>query len=90
VTVRAVDDGRPELADVCTFKVTVTDINDNLPSFDQLEYSAKVSEGLPENSKVLRVFAYDFDDGENSRLTYSFTSVDPKFEEFIYEKTSNL
>jgi hypothetical protein len=36
VTVRAVDDGRPELADICTFKVTVTDINDNLPSFDQL------------------------------------------------------
>jgi hypothetical protein len=83
VTVRAVDDGRPELADICTFKVTVTDINDNLPSFDQLEYSAKVSEDLPENSEVLRVFAYDFDDGENSRLTYSFTSTDPKFEEFF-------
>jgi hypothetical protein len=29
------------------------------------------------------VFAYDFDDGENSRLTYSFTSTDPKFEEFF-------
>ncbi|KAJ3619163.1 hypothetical protein MTP99_005945 [Tenebrio molitor] len=83
VTVRAANDGHPELADICTFKVTVTDIIDNLPSFDQLEYLAKVSEDLPENSEVLRVFAYDFDDGENSRLTYSFTSTDPKFEKFL-------
>lgn len=35
VTVRATDNGRPVLADVCTFKVTIDDINDNDPVFDQ-------------------------------------------------------
>lgn len=35
LTVQATDNGRPPLADICTFKVTVTDINDNQPSFDQ-------------------------------------------------------
>lgn len=34
VTVQATDNGRPPLADICSFKVTVTDINDNAPSFD--------------------------------------------------------
>ncbi|RZB41083.1 DE-cadherin, partial [Asbolus verrucosus] len=74
LTVRALDDGRPQLADICAFKVTVTDINDNSPGFDQQEYNAKVSEDLTENNEVMRVFAYDFDDGENSRLTYSLSS----------------
>lgn len=34
VTVQAIDNGRPPLADVCTFKVTIIDINDNAPTFD--------------------------------------------------------
>lgn len=35
VTVQATDNGRPTLADVCTFKITITDINDNSPIFDK-------------------------------------------------------
>lgn len=35
LTVKATDNGRPVLADVCTFKVTIEDINDNEPVFDQ-------------------------------------------------------
>lgn len=34
VTVKATDNGRPTLADVCTFKVIILDINDNQPAFD--------------------------------------------------------
>ncbi|EFA11594.1 DE cadherin-like protein [Tribolium castaneum] len=83
LTVRAVDDGRPELADICTIKVTVEDINDNSPSFDQHDYSSNVSEDLPENSEVLRVFAYDLDDRENARLTYSFVNGNDQFEDYF-------
>lgn len=36
VTVQATDNGRPPLADICTIKVVVTDINDNTPSFDSV------------------------------------------------------
>lgn len=35
ITVQAIDNGNPPLADVCTFKVVVEDINDNTPFFDK-------------------------------------------------------
>lgn len=36
LSIQATDNGRPPLADICTFKVTISDINDNAPSFDQV------------------------------------------------------
>ncbi|CAG0904310.1 unnamed protein product [Cyprideis torosa] len=35
VTVKVVDDGIPQLESLCTFLVTVQDINDNPPTFDR-------------------------------------------------------
>ncbi|KAK4871852.1 hypothetical protein RN001_015976 [Aquatica leii] len=70
ITVKATDNGRPVLADICTFKVTIEDINDNDPMFDYVRYKEQVAEDLKENGEVMRVLAYDYDDGENSRLTY--------------------
>lgn len=34
ITVKATDNGKPQLADVCTFKVIILDVNDNAPTFD--------------------------------------------------------
>ncbi|KAJ8982823.1 hypothetical protein NQ317_010444 [Molorchus minor] len=82
LTVQATDNGRPPLSDICTFKVTVTDINDNNPSFDSSDYNTHVNEDAKENSEVMRVFAYDVDDGENSRLTYSF-GIDERFSKYF-------
>lgn len=36
LTVRATDNGNPQLDDVCTIKVTIDDINDNSPVFDKV------------------------------------------------------
>ncbi|KAL3289462.1 hypothetical protein HHI36_022884 [Cryptolaemus montrouzieri] len=83
LSVQATDNGRPPLADICTFKVTISDINDNAPSFDQATYQTQVSEDLKPNSEVVRVFAFDLDDGENSRLTYSFEKNDVRFAEYF-------
>ncbi|XP_044765888.1 DE-cadherin [Coccinella septempunctata] len=83
LSIQATDNGRPPLADICTFKVTISDINDNAPSFDQASYRTQVSEDLKPNSEVVRVFAFDSDDGENSRLTYSFAKNNPKFAEYF-------
>lgn len=83
ISVQATDNGRPPLADICTFKVTVLDKNDNKPSFDQATYSSQVSEDRKPNSEVMRVFAFDFDDGDNSRLTYSFQKNDSRFNEYF-------
>lgn len=36
LTVRATDNGKPQLDDVCTIKVIIEDINDNQPVFDKV------------------------------------------------------
>jgi len=36
LTVRATDNGRPQLDDACTVKVIIEDINDNSPVFDKM------------------------------------------------------
>lgn len=36
LTVRATDNGKPHLDDVCTIKVTIADENDNSPVFDKV------------------------------------------------------
>lgn len=40
VTVLATDNGKPQLDDVCTFKITIRDINDNAPMFDKVVRSS--------------------------------------------------
>lgn len=44
VTVQATDNGRPPLDDVCTFKITIEDINDNPPVFDKAQYDESMWE----------------------------------------------
>ncbi|XP_076261090.1 DE-cadherin [Rhynchophorus ferrugineus] len=83
LTVQATDNGRPPLSDICSFKVTVTDINDNAPQLDQQVYSAQVAEDLKPNSEVMRIFAYDIDDGVNSKLTYSFVDSSVEFLQYF-------
>jgi len=34
-TVRAIDNGRPELTAICTLRIEITDKNDNQPMFDK-------------------------------------------------------
>jgi len=35
LTIRATDNGRPQLDTVCTIKITITDINDGVPLFER-------------------------------------------------------
>ncbi|XP_033215756.1 DE-cadherin-like isoform X2 [Belonocnema kinseyi] len=71
LTVLATDNGRPQLDDVCTFKVTIEDVNDNPPVFDKVAYTESVPQDLPLGSEVMRVSATDIDDGNNSVVRYS-------------------
>lgn len=70
VTVRATDNGRPQLDDVCTFKITIEDINDNPPIFDKVKYEQSIPADFPVNKVVMPITSYDFDDGENSIIKY--------------------
>jgi hypothetical protein len=46
LTVRATDNGRPQLDDVCTIKVTIEDINDNSPMFDKVVSDTSIAKFL--------------------------------------------
>lgn len=71
ITVRATDNGRPVLDDVCTFKVTIVDINDNPPVFDKTRYDELMSEDTKPGTVFMRISASDLDDGKNSVIVYT-------------------
>lgn len=53
----------PQLSSTATITVTVTDANDNSPSFDLKSYSAVVSEMAPPGTLVTTIVAKDRDSG---------------------------
>ncbi|PSN30050.1 DE-cadherin [Blattella germanica] len=75
LTVRATDNGHPQLDDACTFKVTIEDVNDNNPVFDKVNYRESVPQDLPLDGEVMRISATDIDDGNNSIVLYK---LEPK------------
>ncbi|KAJ9588061.1 hypothetical protein L9F63_018579, partial [Diploptera punctata] len=78
LTVRATDNGHPQLDDACTFKVTIEDINDNSPVFDKVNYRESVPQDLRPGSEVMRISATDMDDGNNSIVLYKLEPKQPQ------------
>jgi hypothetical protein len=63
--------GLPQLHDDVNVTVTVNDVNDNAPVFDQALYSATVVENKPIGTGVLVVTVTDDDIGINDDVTLS-------------------
>ncbi|XP_059061183.1 fat-like cadherin-related tumor suppressor homolog, partial [Achroia grisella] len=76
LTVQAIDGGSPPLSDLATLNITVTDGNDNPPTFSQSSYGARVREDAAVGMRVLQVIADDADSGVNGRVTYSVVRGD--------------
>lgn len=74
VTVKAVDRGSPPLEGVCSFKVEITDANDNPPLFDRQEYHENVRQDMSIGSHILRVSASDEDVDLNGAITYNLVA----------------
>ncbi|EDW19762.2 fat-like cadherin-related tumor suppressor homolog isoform X3 [Drosophila mojavensis] len=68
------DNGSPILTSTTRVVVSVLDINDNSPVFDQRVYKVQVPSTTHINESIFQVHAIDNDDGENSRITYSIKS----------------
>ncbi|XP_050545953.1 DE-cadherin isoform X3 [Daktulosphaira vitifoliae] len=83
VTVRATDNGKPHLDDVCTIKVTIEDENDNSPVFDKVNYVESVPQDLAVNNEVMRISATDIDDGMNSAILYDLSPRVPQDSEYF-------
>jgi len=70
LTVRATDNGRPQLDDVCNLQVQILDKNDNRPMFDKFSYGESIPKDLAIGQVVMRISATDIDDGSNGAVQY--------------------
>ncbi|KAK7483025.1 hypothetical protein BaRGS_00025688, partial [Batillaria attramentaria] len=72
VTVKGEDGGDPvKLEGLCSFRVTVEDINDNTPVFDREQYVANVTSDLQLQQSFIVLQATDNDIGQNAEIEYS-------------------
>ncbi|KAL8207012.1 UNVERIFIED_CONTAM: Protocadherin Fat 4, partial [Gekko kuhli] len=73
VWIEARDTGFPPFSSFVKIEITVIDINDNVPVFNQDPLIAEVLENLPP-SKIITVTAVDKDSGLNGQLNYEIIS----------------
>lgn len=71
LVIEALDGGTPPLRGEMTVNITIQDVNDNQPIFNQSRYFATVPENATIGTSVLQVFASDNDAGENGQVEYS-------------------
>ena len=58
-------------------EITITDVNDEYPVFDQDLYELDVQDFTPANAIILIVNAEDGDEGTNADIRYSISAVNP-------------
>uniref|UniRef100_A0A8C2UIW8 Protocadherin alpha subfamily C, 2 n=1 Tax=Chinchilla lanigera TaxID=34839 RepID=A0A8C2UIW8_CHILA len=68
----ASDGGKPELTGTVQLLISILDVNDNAPEFDQFLYKVKVLESALNGTLVIGLNATDPDDGTNGDIVYSF------------------
>ncbi|XP_045480676.1 protein dachsous isoform X2 [Harmonia axyridis] len=71
LVIEALDGGTPPLRGEMTVNITIQDVNDNQPMFNQTRYFATVPENATIGTSVLKVYASDSDSGENGQIEYS-------------------
>ncbi|XP_072251841.1 protocadherin gamma-A11-like isoform X38 [Leuresthes tenuis] len=71
ITITATDEGSPPLSSSETVQLSVADINDNPPVFEEQSYSAYVSENNKPGSTLCSVTARDPDWRQNGTVIYS-------------------
>ncbi|XP_058268033.1 protocadherin beta-16-like isoform X25 [Hemibagrus wyckioides] len=71
ITITATDGGSPPLSSSMTIHLTVSDVNDNPPAFDQQSYTAYVMENNKPGTSISSVTARDPDWRQNGTVLYS-------------------
>ncbi|XP_033948399.2 protocadherin beta-15-like [Pseudochaenichthys georgianus] len=71
ITITATDEGSPPLSSSKTVQLSVADINDNPPVFEEQSYSAHVTENNKPGSALCSVTARDPDWRQNGTVIYS-------------------
>uniref|UniRef100_A0A8C3TVP5 Cadherin domain-containing protein n=1 Tax=Catharus ustulatus TaxID=91951 RepID=A0A8C3TVP5_CATUS len=73
----ATDGGRPSLTGTMELVISVLDVNDNAPQFNQSVYNVVLPENATEGTLVERVNATDSDTGIYSEIIYEIDSIVP-------------
>ncbi|XP_058533880.1 protocadherin alpha-1-like [Ochotona princeps] len=70
----ATDGGKPEMTGTVQLLITVLDVNDNAPRFEQALYRVRLLETAAPGTLVTTVNASDADEGVNGEVVFSFSS----------------
>ncbi len=76
ITITATDEGSPPLSSSKNIHLTVADVNDNPPIFQEQSYRAHVQENNKPGSSICSVSATDPDWRQNGTVVYSLLSSD--------------
>ncbi|XP_055296378.1 protein dachsous [Sitodiplosis mosellana] len=71
LVIEAIDGGNPPLRGQMSVNISIQDVNDNTPIFNQSRYFASVPENATIGTKVLQVYASDIDAGHNGLIEFS-------------------
>ncbi|XP_052128982.1 protocadherin-like wing polarity protein stan isoform X1 [Frankliniella occidentalis] len=71
LVIRAQDGGGPSRSNTTQLLVNVKDVNDNAPRFYTSLFQESVLESVPVGYSIVRVQAYDADEGDNAAIHYS-------------------
>ncbi|XP_030638710.1 protocadherin-18b [Chanos chanos] len=75
----ASDSGVPPRSGSTLLKISISDSNDNSPSFDEQAYTVNLLENSPLGTLLVDLNATDPDEGINGKIVYSFSShISPK------------
>ncbi|GCB65900.1 hypothetical protein scyTo_0000485 [Scyliorhinus torazame] len=77
LTLTAIDGGTPVRSGTSQILITVLDVDDNWPVFEQPVYKVKLVENVPIGTLVIKLSATDLDECSNCDISYSFSSSTP-------------
>ncbi|XP_069812898.1 protocadherin alpha-4-like [Dendropsophus ebraccatus] len=85
LTLTANDCGRPKRTGTTQIKILVQDANDNPPVFSESLYRLSIPENYPVGTVLMTLNATDNDDGRNSYIEYSFSSIVPMSVQQVFD-----
>ncbi|KAM9455745.1 protocadherin gamma-A11-like isoform 31-T31 [Clarias gariepinus] len=71
----ATDEGKPRMSGSVEIHISVLDVNDNAPVFDQKIYKATLTENSSKGSELITVRALDKDEGSNGLVSYYISNI---------------
>ncbi|XP_076994086.1 protocadherin alpha-12-like [Tamandua tetradactyla] len=80
----ATDEGKPELTGFVQIQITILDVNDNAPEFDQPVYKVALLENVENSTRVIQLNASDLDDGPNREISYGIRMTLPVSEKCMF------